>query len=145
MGFRPHLALDDPQILEKSRLLKRPSKTAQTEAGIGAGGVSLPWLRKPHTSPHSRSRRAFLLSSRTRSFFTLHIQGYFLQLLLVELLHRFLDRTDGEEQISVSLLTVLCGDAGWLCSDEASVFQHPHILAHRVALIPIVLKLGQHR
>ena len=37
MGFRSHLALDDPQRLEKSRLSKHPSKTAQAGAGMGAG------------------------------------------------------------------------------------------------------------
>ena len=50
----------------------------------------------------------------------------------MELLHRFLDRVDGEEQISVSLLTVL-HDAGWLCGDESSLFQHPYIFSYCVS------------
>ena len=99
---------------------------------MSLGIVSLPRPRKPHTSPHSRSRRALLLNFRTRCFLPLHTQGYFLQLLLVELLHCFLDWVDGEEQISVSLLTELCGDAGWLCGDESSLFQHPYIFSYCV-------------
>ena len=90
------------------------------------GYCSLPRPGKPHTSLHSRSHRAFL----SRCFLPLYIQGYFLQLLLVKLLHCFLDRADGEEQISVSLLTVLRDDTGWFCSDEPSIFQHPHIFSY---------------
>lgn len=86
-------------------------------------------LTQAHTAGHAgRSCLAFV-----RCFLPLYIQRYFLQLLLVELLHRFLDRADGEEQISVSLLTVLRGDAGRFCSDELPVFQHPYIFSYCVS------------
>ena len=98
---------------------------------MGFDIVSLPRLRKPHTTPHNRSRRVFLPGFRTLCFL-LYIQRYFLQLLLVELPHCFLNRADGEEQIFVSLLTVLRGDSGRFCSDELPVFQHPYIFSYCV-------------
>ena len=114
------------------RFPQAASKLVQIGVAMSLGIVSLPRPGKPHTSPHSRSRRALLLNFRTRCFLPLYIRRYFLQLLLVELLHCFLDRTDSKEQISISLLTVLRGDTGWLCSDQPPVFQHPHILSHRI-------------
>ena len=114
------------------RFPQAASKLAQTGVAMGLGIVSLPRPGKPHTSPHNWSRRALLPGFRTRCFFPLYIQRDFLQLLLVELLHCFLDRTDGEEKISVLLLTVLRGDTGWLCSDEPPVFQYPYIFSYCV-------------
>ena len=37
-----------------------------------------------------------------------------------------------KEQISISLLSALRDDAGWLCGDKSPVFQHPHILVRCV-------------
>ena len=39
---------------------------------------------------------------------------------------------DRKEQIFISLLTVLRDDAGWICGDESSLFQHPYILSYCV-------------
>ena len=63
---------------DRMRFPQAASKLVQIGVAMSLGIVSLPRPGKPHTSPHSRSRRAFLLSFRTRCFFPLHIQGCFL-------------------------------------------------------------------
>ena len=63
---------------DRMRFPQAASKLVQIGVAMSWGIVSLPRPGKPHTSPHSRSRRAFLLSFRTRCFFPLHIQGCFL-------------------------------------------------------------------
>ena len=71
MGFRSHLALDDPQRLEKSRLSKHPSKTAQRGLVCEQGSVSLLRRRKPHTGPYRRDCGDYpaLLPTGLRDFF----------------------------------------------------------------------------
>ena len=66
------------RLRNRMRFPQAASKLVQIGVAMSLGIVSLPRPGKPHTSPHSRSRRAFLLSFRTRCFFPLHIQGCFL-------------------------------------------------------------------
>lgn len=58
------------------------------------------------------------------------VQPY--HLLLVAILHRFLNRADGIEQIAVALFAFLCDDGGRLGCNQSFLNQTVHIFFHGI-------------
>lgn len=107
--------------------------------GTGAftdGAALLPSIHQEGlTAAHRLSRWALLITAERESFcdtlrFAHRIHS--LQLLLIELIKRQLDQTDGAEQIAVVLQALLSDDCCALCTDELPLLQRTYILAYSV-------------
>ena len=95
---------------------------------------------KPHKPP-TRARQAVTgilaalstcVFNKIGIFLPRGVLIQFLQLLVIVLLECRLNRSDGESQIAVALMTILCCDHRRFCDEQPAFFERPDVFAYGV-------------